>query len=161
MSATFIKRACELEFTHCFLNNFSYAKCKVTCFYQAFLNFINLYEGSTLINFGFLIKEEFWYVVSILDFTELSWQPLFPTQLDCAHFVFPTSVSTPSRFGTRLLLHISIVIRLITTHPDYPHFDCAHSVIHFFVAIPDGSEMTVDDQVIFKLIASHWPVTVI
>ena len=60
--------------------------------------------------------------------------PLLPTQLDCAHFVYTTSVSTPSRLHTHLLLHISIVIRLVTTHPDCPHFVCAHSVIHIFVA---------------------------
>ena len=61
-------------------------------------------------------------------------QPLFPTQLDCAHFVSTTSVSTACRLRTRLLLHISIVICLVTTHPDCPHFICAHSIIHIFVA---------------------------
>ena len=40
----------------------------------------------------------------------------------------------PPRFRTRLLLHIAIVIRLVTTHPDCPHFVCAHSVIHIFLA---------------------------
>ena len=61
------------------------------------------------------------------------WQPLLPTQLHCAHFVSTTSVSICSRLRTRLLLHISIVIRLVTAHPDCPHFVCAHSVIHIFV----------------------------
>ena len=61
-------------------------------------------------------------------------QLLFPTQLDCAHFVFTISVSTPPRLHTRVLLHISIVIRLVTTHPDCPHFVCAHSAIHIIVA---------------------------
>ena len=61
-------------------------------------------------------------------------QPLFPTLLDCAHFVSTTSVSTPSRSRTRLLLHIWVVIRLVTTNLDFPHFVCAHSVTHIFVA---------------------------
>ena len=37
-------------------------------FYKHFLISPILYEKSTLINFGFLIKEDFRYVVSILDF---------------------------------------------------------------------------------------------
>ena len=72
------------------------------------------------------------YCIGVLELVKR--QPLFPTQLDCAHSVSTTSVSTPSRLRTRLLLHISIVIRLVNTHPDCPHFVCAHSVIHIFVA---------------------------
>ena len=30
-----------------------------------------LCKGSTLINLGFLIKDDFWYLVLILDFTDL------------------------------------------------------------------------------------------
>ena len=30
------------------------------------------YKGSTLINLGLLIKEDFWYMVLILDFTGLN-----------------------------------------------------------------------------------------
>ena len=37
-------------------------------FIKYFLISTILYEGSTLINFGFLMKKEFWYVVSISDF---------------------------------------------------------------------------------------------
>ena len=49
-----------------FLDNFNYAKLH-------FLISSILYEGSTLINLGFFIKEDFWYVVLILDFTDLNF----------------------------------------------------------------------------------------
>ena len=39
------KRACKLEFAHCFLINFTHAKYKVEFFYQAFLNFTNSLWG--------------------------------------------------------------------------------------------------------------------
>ena len=42
-------------------------------FYQAFLNSTILYESSTLISLGFLIDEDFWYVVLILDFIGLNF----------------------------------------------------------------------------------------
>ena len=57
---------------HCFLINFSYAKCKVTFFIKDLLISPILYEEITLINFAFLIKEDFWYVVSISDFIGLN-----------------------------------------------------------------------------------------
>ena len=63
------EKGCELEFARCFLVNFAYARCKISFFTKHFLIVPILYERSTLINFGFLIKEDFWYVVSILDFT--------------------------------------------------------------------------------------------
>ena len=62
------QRACKLELAQCFLINFTYAKCKVTFFIKLFLISLILYEGSTLLNFDFLIKKDFWYVVFILDF---------------------------------------------------------------------------------------------
>ena len=40
-------------------------------FYKLFLISPILYDGSTLVNFGFLIKQDFLYVTSILDFTGL------------------------------------------------------------------------------------------
>ena len=48
--------------------------CKVQSyiFYKHFFISPILYEGSTLMNFGFLIKEDFWYVVQILDLTGLN-----------------------------------------------------------------------------------------
>ena len=63
------KKECKLEFSQCFLINFTYARSKVTFFIKHFSILRILYEGSTLINFSFLIKEDFRYVVSILDFT--------------------------------------------------------------------------------------------
>ena len=54
-----LKKGCELEFSRCFLINFTHPKCKVTFFMKHFLISPILYEGSTLINFGFLIKEDF------------------------------------------------------------------------------------------------------
>ena len=56
------KTACELEFAHCYLINFTYATCKVTFFIKHFLTIPILVEGSTLINIGFFTKEDFWYV---------------------------------------------------------------------------------------------------
>ena len=41
-------------------------------FYQAFLYFTVRYNRNTLINFDFLIKEDFWYVVLILDLIGLN-----------------------------------------------------------------------------------------
>ena len=38
----------------------------IRIFYKHFLISPIFYEGSTLINFSFLIKEDFWYVVSTL-----------------------------------------------------------------------------------------------
>ena len=58
------KRACELESPHCFV-----LKCKVAFFIRHLLISLILYGENTLINLGFLIKEDFWYVVSISDFT--------------------------------------------------------------------------------------------
>ena len=45
---------------------------KLNFFITHFLISPILYEGSTSINFGFFIKEDFWYVVSILNFTGLN-----------------------------------------------------------------------------------------
>ena len=42
-----------------FIFNFTYATCKVTFFIKNFLILPILYEGSTLINLGFLIKKDF------------------------------------------------------------------------------------------------------
>ena len=61
--------SCELEFVHCFLINFSIAKCKVTFFMKHFSISPIFYEESTLINLGFLIKEDFRYVFLISDLT--------------------------------------------------------------------------------------------
>ena len=61
-----------MGFAHCFLISFTYAKCKVTFFIKHFLISLILYEGSTLINFGFLIKGDIRYVVFIFDITGLS-----------------------------------------------------------------------------------------
>ena len=47
-----------LEFAHCSLINLTYAKYKVTFFIMHFFISPILYEGRTLINFGFLIKED-------------------------------------------------------------------------------------------------------
>ena len=60
------KTACELEFTHCYVMNFTYATCSYI-FYKLqvtkhFLTSPILFEGSTLINIGFFTKEHFWYV---------------------------------------------------------------------------------------------------
>ena len=67
-----IKRACELEFAHCFVINFTCAKCKVTYFIKHFLISQIFYEGNTLINLGFHIRENLRYVVLIVDFTGLN-----------------------------------------------------------------------------------------
>ena len=48
-----------MKFLRCFLINFTYTRCKVTFFMKHFLISPILYEGSTLINFRFLIKETF------------------------------------------------------------------------------------------------------
>ena len=48
--------------------NFTYARCEVTFLIKHFLISSILYEGSTLINFDFLIKEDFWYVIPTTDF---------------------------------------------------------------------------------------------
>ena len=53
-----MQKAWKLEFAHCFLINFTYAKCEVTFFIEHFVISPILYEGSTLINFGFQIKED-------------------------------------------------------------------------------------------------------
>ena len=53
------KRACEVEFAYCFFINFTYAKCKVTFFIKHCLISTILCEGSTLINSGCLIKDDF------------------------------------------------------------------------------------------------------
>ena len=47
---------------------FYFAKCKVAFFIKHFLISPSLYEGSTLMNFGFVMKDDFRFVVSILDF---------------------------------------------------------------------------------------------
>ena len=47
-------------------------KVQVTAFIKHFLISPTLYKGSTLINFGFLTKEDFRSVVSILDFRDLN-----------------------------------------------------------------------------------------
>ena len=97
-------KSMRIEFAHCFLINFIYAKCKVIFFIKHFLRggskwlkitwvqqrqhhkthkcvrermfslaLISpiLCGGSTLIKLGFLIKEDFWYVILISDFTGL------------------------------------------------------------------------------------------
>ena len=48
--------------------------CKVQSYivYKHLLILLIHYEWSTLNNYGFLIKEDFWHVVSILDFTGLN-----------------------------------------------------------------------------------------
>ena len=67
-----IKKACELEFAHCSLINFTYPKCKVILFIKHFLISPVSYEEITLINLGFLIKGDFWYVVFMLEFIGLN-----------------------------------------------------------------------------------------
>ena len=54
-----LKKGCELEFSRCFLINFTNTRCEVTFFATHFVISLILYEGSTLINFGFLIKKGF------------------------------------------------------------------------------------------------------
>ena len=60
-----LKIVCELEFT----DQFSYAMRNVKFFINHFLISPIVYEESTLINLGFLIRKDFWYIVLILDFT--------------------------------------------------------------------------------------------
>ena len=48
-------------------------KVQVTFFIKHFLIVPILYESSTLISLGFLIDEDFWYVVLILDFIGLNF----------------------------------------------------------------------------------------
>ena len=48
------------------------AKYKDIFFIKHFLISPIFYEWSKFINFGFLIKEDFWYVISIWDFTGLN-----------------------------------------------------------------------------------------
>ena len=75
-----------------------------------------------------IISPRAWSLFSLSVTLNISWAVVaapisdIPTQLDYAHFVSTTSVSTPSRLRTLFLLHIPIVIRLVTTHPDCPHF---------------------------------------
>ena len=45
---------------------------KLHFFIKHFLILPILYEGTSLINFDFVMKEDFWYVVSILNFTGLN-----------------------------------------------------------------------------------------
>ena len=60
------------------LHNFTYAKCKVTFFIKHFLISRILYEGSTLINFGFLIKEDdMWYNFRLYRFKPLQYFHLY------------------------------------------------------------------------------------
>ena len=49
-----------------------YTQWKVKFFIKHYLIPPILYKGSTLINFGFFIKEDIWYAVPILDFTSLN-----------------------------------------------------------------------------------------
>ena len=64
-----------MGFAHCFLISFTYAECIVIFFIKHFLISPILYEGSTLINFSFLInrRNRFKknYLVSNLNFAEL------------------------------------------------------------------------------------------
>ena len=54
-------------------HQFDLCKMQGYVFFKYFLISSILYKGSTLTNFGFLIKEDFWYVVPILDFTGLNF----------------------------------------------------------------------------------------
>ena len=74
------KRARELEFAHCFLINFTYAKLNFlyNFFYltnkpKYFLISPILFEGSTLINLCFLIEKDVLCGVSISDFNSISY----------------------------------------------------------------------------------------
>ena len=55
---TVLKSTCELEFAHCFLINFTFAKCKVTFFIKNFLISTIDYGNKRLINLGLLIKND-------------------------------------------------------------------------------------------------------
>ena len=64
-------RACKLQFARFSAKHLTHAKCKVTFSIKHFLTSpIILFEGSTLINLGFLMKKEFWYMLRILDSTQ-------------------------------------------------------------------------------------------
>ena len=53
------EKACQFEFLHGFLINYTCAKYKVTFFIKHFLILPIFHEGSTSINLDYLIKEDF------------------------------------------------------------------------------------------------------